>query len=299
MVCILGMGSCGNKSSSAFTTNVSLINQAMTNMVTNTSSSTSVTTFNSQSNNITVLPPKGYDYRTWGPLVKGCTQKNEQTMDSSQRVSVSLDVSSTKNLQKQISNALTAQNDKALKQKSDFLQTASNVSDTATTVNQAISNLVATNISDSVTNSLKVLLTNAQKNKFTMYGPVECTKENPYLSTNTQKLVSSQIVDTITKALTSTTLKDVMATTSDIKNKEETEQEGKGLSSLIDSVFKGISGIFSSVAFAIIAPIIAIVIIIAILMFVFKGSISKIAEKKAGVSFGKWLFGRKRVRGRR
>ena len=224
-VCIVGMvGDCGNKSSSSFASNVSIINQAMTNMVSSTSSSSTVHNFNVQNNSIEIVLPPDYTYKTHGPPSKNCVFSNVQNMNASQKVSVSLDVNNIKDLRKQISTALKTENDQAVKQKSAFLQTASNSSSTATTVNEAISNLVSTNISESVRLELKTLLDNAQNNNLKIPGPVECSKENPTLSSNIQNMVSSQIVDSITKALTKTTLSEVMGTTSDIKNKGKNDE---------------------------------------------------------------------------
>jgi len=293
-VCILGMGDCGNKSSSSFTTNVSLINQSLTNMVNSTSNSTIVKNFNSQNMEVNV-----------GGKSIGCTYSNNQNINASQKVSVSLDVSNTKNLQAQITNSLKASNDQAVKQQTGVLQTASSSTSTATTVNQAISNLVSTNITDSVLNQLSVILNNAQKNKVNIKGDAICTKENPTLSSNVQNILSSQIVDTITKALTGTTLSTLTKNESDIKNRGSVDQKGGGLDTLISSFFSGLSSLFTG-------PIMIIgliVIVLAVLAFVFKGTISKIAESKAGVSsspaaiaqFGRRLakmtrFGARRLR---
>ena len=281
-VCILGMGDCGNKSSSSFTTNVSKISQTMSNMVTSTSNSTYVKNYNVQNNAVNVTAPPGYD-RSWGPLMKGCTMSNNQTMNATQSVSVSLDVSSTKNLQTQITNSLKAANDTSTKQKSAFLQTASNSSSSATTVNEAISNLVSTNISDSVTNSLQVLLDNAQNNIVNVVGPVECTKDNPNFTVNIQNMLVSQIVNTITKALTGTTLSNIQKSTTDATNKVTADQEGEGVTSIIDSLFDGIGGVISGPFKYIGIAIVAVVLL---------GIIGKVVMSKKSES----AFGRRRRR---
>ena len=293
-----------NKSSASFASNTSIINQSMTNMVNSTSNSTTVHNFNVQNNSVKVIAPPGYTYATYGPLVKGCTVMNKQTMNATQKVSVSLDVSSTKNLQTQISNALKTANDTAIKQKAAFLQTANNESSTATTVNEAISNLVSKNINDSVTNSLTTLLNNAQNNVVELVGPVECTKENPTLSANIQELLSSQIVDTITKALTGTTISEITSTKSDIKNKTSSDQEGEGISGAISAVFSGFTGLVSGLFDGVTGPfkwiIIAIVaaIIIGGLVAIFKKPSPP--EASVAAAFGRMLFGGRKSRfGRR
>jgi hypothetical protein len=230
-ICVLGAGDCGNKSSSSYTTNVSLINQTMTNMVTSTKDSTIVKSFNTQNIELDV----------GGDLID-CPITMDQSMDVSQKVSISLNVSSTKALQNQVEQALKQSNETAVKQKTDMLQTASNESSTATTVNQAISNLVTTNITDSVTKELSTLIETLQNGKFKIKGNVDC-KGKPLMFT--QKMLVTQVVNTLTKALTGTTLSNVVQNKADVKNKTTVDQEGGGIGSVIGSIFSGIAGIFS------------------------------------------------------
>ena len=176
-------------------------------------------------------------------------------------------MSSTKNLQNQIKNALITSNDNAVKQKAGFLQTASNSSSSKTTVNEAISNLVTNNISDTVTNSLVAILDNAQNNKIIIEGPVECSKENPYIFSNIQNMLTSQIVDTITKALTGTTISNVMETSSDISNKNVGDQEGEGIGSVISAFFEGLAGLISGTVMAIGAIVIVLAIIVGCIIY--------------------------------
>ena len=148
-----------------------------------------------------------------------------------------------------------------------------------------------------------ILMKNLQKNKFKVGGNLNCKGQPMVL---TQTMLTSQIVDTITKALTGTTISNTTNTSSDTSNKTAVDQKGGGISDLTDSIFSGISGvfgsIFSGVSSIVKGPIIVIgviVVLLAILAYVFRGSISKIAESKAGVSFGAMLFGKKTRIGRR
>jgi len=235
-LCFLGMGDCGAKSDTKSITNIKNINQSMTNMVTSTSNSVTATQFNVQSNSIKVIAPPGYDFKTYGPLVDGCVFTNNQSMNASQKVSVTLDLKDTKSLQKQISSALKQTNDNAVKQKTEAFATASTTANNYTEVNQVIENLVSTNITNDVRNSLTVLMKNAQSNKLEIPGPVKCTSANPTLSSNVQSMITSQIVDTITKSLTGTTLSEALKTETDLANKNKVDQESGGLAGLIKSV---------------------------------------------------------------
>ena len=298
-VCILGMGDCGNKSSSSFVSNVRNINQTMTNMVSSTSQSVRVTQINVQSNKIKLVAPPGYD-KSWGPLSKNCVFKNTQEMNATQKVSVTLDLSSTKNLQTQVSTALKNANENAVKQKTDFLQTASNSSSSATTINQAIENLVSTNINDTVKQSLDQLMKNAQTNELEITGPVECAPGTA-ISENVQKMVVSQISEALTKALTGTTLSNVSKLTSDNTNKNNADQEGGGIGSVISSVFKGLTGLLGTMGMIWVA-IIGIVVIGAIFFLptILKAVGGGGTTKMGNGSFAQMLFGRRKVRfGRR
>ncbi|NBW29563.1 hypothetical protein EBR37_04240, partial [bacterium] len=237
----------------------------------------------------------GYDAKTWGPLVKGCTFVNNQSMNATQKVSVTLDLSSTTNLQKQVTTALQAANDTSTSQKVAFLQTASTTSNNFTSVNQAISNLVSTNITDEVKQDLKQLMDNAQNNNLDIEGPVECTKDNPTLASNIQNMLVSQISDTLTKAITGTTVAEAIKSETTIKNTTKTEQKGEGFASVISAVFSGLAGLMTG-------PVLIIMLIVVvggIMLFVFRGTISKILEKKTGTSFGRRRAGRSTSYGRR
>jgi hypothetical protein len=132
-------------------------------------------------------------------------------------------------------------------------------------------------------------MTNAQTNELEITGPVECAPGTA-ISENVQKMVVSQISEALTKALTGTTLSNVSKLTSDNTNKNTGDQEGGGIGSVISNLFKGLTGLLQG-PFIIIG---IIVVVLAILAYVFRGTISKIAEKKAGA------FGRRKVRfGRR
>ena len=105
-------------------------------------------------------------------------------------------------------------------------------------------------------------------------------------------MIVKQLTDKLTKALTGTTVDNILSTSVENVNKTTQEGEAGGLTGLVKGFFDGLSGLMTG-PFIIIG---IIVIVLAILAYVFRGSISKILEKKAGAAFGKVLFGRKRRR---
>ena len=99
---------------------------------------------------------------------------------------------------------------------------------------------------------------------------------NPTPIKMSQKIVAKQMTDALTKAVTGTTLDNVIKNTAKAETEDvkKSKQEGP-----IDAIAKLMQGPFIIIGI--------IVIVLAILGFVFKGTIAKVIEKKAGVSFGR------------
>lgn len=287
MGCIWGIGDCGSKSDNRSITNTKNIEQAMANMVSSTSSSTYVKVDNVQSNDITILAPPG---STASNNIKYCTVKNNQNMDFSQNVKVSLDLRDETTLKNQIKSALKSANETAQKNNTEFLATAGTTLNNYTEVDQLIEKLVSNNVTKSLYDDLKQFMSNLQENKILLEGPIECVPGTSIVE-NVQTMVLKQVTDKLTKALMGTTVDNVFET--NIENTNTTDQQGDsgGAPGLIDSFFSGLSELISS-------PIMiigVIVIVLVVLVYVFRGAISKTVEKKAG-AFGAMLFGRKKSR---
>ena len=278
-ICILGMGSCGNKSNTSFTTNVSNINKTVTNIINTNTNSASATNANTnsftlrQSPQVVLVPASQY-----GPAVisepfscKNCTFNIGQSIVANQKVKLMAKIESKIDLQNKISNALKTDNSAKSTQKSQFLQTASNSTSTATTVNEAIENLISTNITDQTVNAINAMLTNANS------GLIELTGSNENLTINNpQSIVSSQIIDLITTSITGTSMKNITSNTSDIKNKIDNDQSGEGIFSLFTGVFK-----FIAMGVAAVVGIIVLIILAKMLM-----------SKKQNVAVNNFLFGK-------
>jgi hypothetical protein len=284
-ICILGMGDCGSKSDNRSITNIKNVNQTMTNMVSNTSVSTNVQQANIQRNKIKVLAPPGYD-KSWGPLMKNCTVKSSQNMNASQTVKVSLDLKDETALKNQISTALKTANETAQKNKTEFLATASTTSNNYTEVNQVIENLVSTNISKSVYDDLKQLMESIQENEGEFYGPIECAPGTAFYE-NAQTMVVKQVADKLTKALTGTSVDNVLETKVENTNKTVQEGESGGATGLLNAF----GGIFTGPLMMILGIVIAVAVLGIIGLVIFKS----LGSKKAA-AFGGMLFGRKKSR---
>jgi hypothetical protein len=249
-ICVVGMGDCGNKSDQKAITNITNINKSMTNMVSSTKQSSIIQSFNTQSNKVKITWPNypGFKRMPGEYLIDGCTFDNIQTMNATQKVSISLDLSSTTNLQNQISSTLKADQAQATKQKTEFLATASNTSNNYTEINQVIDNLVSNNITNEVVQHLTQILKNFQGNELILEGPIICRDGKPYAK-NKQEMLVTQISDTLTKAITGTTVANAISASATASQTQASDQEAAGATSfitgLLDSLFGGLSSVMT------------------------------------------------------
>ena len=268
----------GSSQSSSVKQTVEVLNKTMTTMVTKNTNSASAKNTNSNSFRITI-GEKGD--------VKNCKLNLTQKINAKQAVKVMAKFASKADLQTQMKAALKNEVDQSSQSTQDALATSIGVQNSKQEINQKISNIVETNITNETVNEVNGFLDNLNSGELEIKGKWDCGTNGP-IEIN-QSIVADQIVELLSDAMIGNSVTTATDTTTAATSKQVSKSEQKG-------VIDALGGLISSAAFAILAPIIAIVIIIAVLMFVFKGSISKIAEKKAGVSFGTWLFGRKKFR---
>jgi hypothetical protein len=269
----------GSSQSSSVKQTVEVLNKSMTNLVTSSTNSASAKNTNSNSFKISI-GEKGD--------IQNCNFNLTQKINAKQAVKVMAKFSSEADLQTQMKAALKNSVDQSSQSTQAALATSIGVQNSKQEINQKISNIVETNITNETFNEVNGFLDNLNSGELEIKGKWSCAKTGGAIVIN-QDIVSEQIVELLSDAMIGNKITTSTDTATEAVSKQVLKSEQKG-------VIDAISGLVSSAAFAILAPIIAIVIIIAILMFVFKGSISKIAEKKAGISFGTWLFGRKKFR---
>jgi len=293
MVCILGMGDCGNKSSSAYASNVNNINKSMFNMTNKVGQTTNVTNVNSQTLQFT---------NGKHGVVKGCNITFNQIVKADQDIKVTLNVTNLTDLREQISNTLKQDVQSSSNQKTAYLQTASNENVTSTTMNETIDNLVSKTIDNPTFQTVHTMLQNLQHGKFENLGKIICTPGQNAIVIS-QEIVSKQIADILTRALTGTTVDELIISSSDFKGSSNTDQVGGGVADAISSLFKGIGGVitnlFDGLSGLLSSPsgiIMIIVIIVVLYIVIFKkpGVKKATAVNTAVATFGKLLFGKKR-----
>jgi len=288
-VCILGMGDCGSTSTNTVKETQNTINQALTNMVNDTSTSSNIRTINIQEGTVTLGNIKG-----------GCKNLGniDQSIQSGQTVKLNINISSTKNLQDQVANALKAKVNNSTTQKQGFLTTASTTSNNYTSIDQYINNLVSSNITDSVRQSLDSLVKNHQKGNIKALD-IDCTGGGENIGNISQYAISSQVVDILFKALVKNDVKHTLDNKSETDVKNKVDQENSGLTGLVAELGKILNSILSTPFLIIGALILVVILLIVIFKFMFTGSSKSSAPvPKAVASFGKMLFGNKKI-GRR
>jgi predicted transcriptional regulator len=268
----------GSSQSSSVKQTVEVLNKSMTNLVTKNTNSASAKNTNSNSFKITI-GEKGD--------VQDCNISLTQKINAKQAVKVMAKFASEADLKTQMKSALKNSVDQSSASTQAALATSIGVQNSKQEINQKISNIVETNITNETFNEVNGFLDNLNKGELEIKGKWSCAKTGGAIVIN-QDIVSEQIVELLSDTMVGnkiTTSTD-NATVADSKQVLKSEQKGA-----IDAIFGGISGLFTGPIMA----IGAIIILIAIIGIIGKMMMSK-KETAAAMAF---LFGRKRVRGRR
>ena len=278
----------GSSQSSNVKQTVEILNKSMTNLVTKNTNSASAK--NSNSNSFRIRIGEKGD-------VQGCNLDLTQTITASQAVKVMAKFASVADLKTQMKSALQNSVDQSSQSTQAALATSIGVQNSKQEINQKISNIVETNITNETLNQVNGFLTNVNNGVLEIMGKWSCASTGGKIVIN-QGIVSNQVVELLSDAMIGNSITTVAdtATKADSKQVQKSEQKG-----VIDAFAGLLTGPIMIIGL--------IVIVLAVLAFVFKGTISKIAESKAGVSsspaaisqFGRRLakmtrFGARRLR---
>ena len=274
------MGSASSKSTNQAFTSVS---KSVTNVMTSKQQSTNAVQQNT--NNIELLFGEKSDVE--------CNIKLGQKIKSSSTIKSMSTFSDTKELK----DKLTAAVDNTVKNSDSVTQgafsTALNVSNSKTNISQSITNIIEKNITDDITSTLNNAITNMNNAKFTVLGKYKCPPGGS-IEIN-QEIVTEQLTDVVMDALTSTISESQVAVTVAQKVENETKVTQQGAIDAVgdagEKVLKAggeaIGDVVGAAGLAMLGPlflIFGVVIVGAVIMYVFRGTISNIAEKKLGVS---------------
>ena len=234
MVCWFGLVGCENSTVIEQRQTVKLVNDTIIKMINTTKTDVTQHQLNTQDMDIT------FDY-----VGANCDLNVTQSITATQKTNINLNTSTQAKLNEQITAALQAANKNAIDQQSNAFQTANNDGTVTNSSDLDIKSAVEINMGTDTAATLTQLMENPQKMKVHV-GRMECVKGQPPKNF-LQNIVAQQYADLIVTALTGTTIDKVMGGDSNVDNDTDVKQVGKGLSGIIDSIFGGIAGIFTSV----------------------------------------------------
>ena len=271
----------GSAQSSSVKQTVEVLNKSVTNMVTTNTNIASAR--NSNANSFTVKIGEKGD-------ISDCNFKFGQKINAKQAVKVMAKFQSEADLQTKMKTALKNSVDQSSSSTQAALATSLNCQNSKQEINQKVSNLVETNIKNETLNQVNGFLDNLNNGTLEILGKWSCAKSGGVIEIN-QDIVSDQLVELLSDALIGNKITNETDTSASADSKQKQKSDQKGVIDALGGLMTGP------------LMIIALIIVVGIIgVFIFRKSISKIAESKAGVSFGKRFglqFGKKRLRMRR
>jgi hypothetical protein len=275
------MGSASSKTTNQAFTSVS---KSVTSVMTSQEQETTVVQENS--NNVEVIVGKE-------GKVTGCDLEIGQSITSTSSIKAMSTFTNTKDLQDKLKAAVdnTVKNSDAVTQ--GAFSTALNVSNSKTNISQSITNIIEKNITDKTTNKLNSIIKNMNNAKLLIEGQWSCGPKGT-IEIN-QAIVTQQLTDIVMEALTKNISTSEVAVTAAQKVENETKVTQQGAidavgdagGKLIDSAGTAGSKLIGAAGMAMLGPlflIFGVVIVGAVIMYVFRGTISNIAEKRLGFS---------------
>jgi hypothetical protein len=230
----------GSAQSSDAKQTVSVVNQAMNNLVTN--NTTSGKGVNINTNTLTV--------NLRGAKISGCTSLNlSQKITANQTVKVTSKFQNLTDLQTQMKSALQNAVSQSSSSTQGSIAAALNIQNTTSEINQAITNQVTNNITTNTLSEVNGFLSNIQNGTYEMSGlTYECA---PGGSINiTQETISNQTAELLSDALIQNSVTNVQSNSTSATTSQKLTSSQKGL---LDGLFSG--------PFLIIAAVIAVCVV--------------------------------------
>ena len=218
-----------------------------------------------------------------------CNVISNLYINSNSAISVSVKNTTKTDMKNELINQMTDAIENFNKTKQGAFSTSIAVTNNASTIREAVQNVVESRDTDTTISNIFELISGINQNKFVNRGKWICPNGGT-LEFNQTTVLDNVVNSLMNSVMTSNTGSSTDNTdSSDTKNTNDTEQQGA-----IDAFGKAISNFMKSIGDAIgnimKGPVLVIcitIVVIAVLAFIFRKSISKIAEKKTGVSFGR------------
>jgi hypothetical protein len=267
----------GSAQSSIVQQTVSVVNEAMTNLVTENSTGGTAKAINSNSIKINM---KG--------LTTNCKVGIIQKITANQKLSVMSQFQSLNSMQTQMTTALQNAADQQSKSTQGALATALNVQASKQSINQAIANRVKTNVTQKNFASVNAFIQNLNKGELNMEGATITCQPGEEGIVVTQEIINNQIVEMLANAVIGNAVTGTTNASASASSTQAMESKQQGL---VDALSGLISGPFIAIG--------VIIIVLAVLSFLMRGKISGLIEKKnsidlakAAQKFGRSFFGR-------
>lgn len=230
MVCILGMGDCGSKSTNTIQVLTDTINQNITNIMNKTQ--------NSSTSNCAVTQFMGVEI---GPDAIVCSPLNISQTSSVVCKSIGVfETSGQNNLstiaQQAVDQAATASNDTT----QSFLSTSSSSSSNNVDMKNYIKNLVQRNFTKETQNSCLTTATISQNLPIKFNGKMKCAQDGSPASDWVQSAQLSGLADCAGKNIEAILLNDSVVQSAITKADASNKTTQKGISEIIDSIFGGL-----------------------------------------------------------
>jgi len=273
-----------SQSSQTVQQTVSVVNSAMTNMVSNNTTSVTARTINS--NDIKV--------KLGNARITNCNINIGQQIKADQNVKMMAKYSNITDLQNDVKNALKNEVKQLSSTEIGALSGSLSIQNNDQSINQFITNTVTNNITQNVLNELNAFLDNANKGDYDLSGLVYTCKGDQAL-TITQGIVSKQTADMLSNAVIGTNIKDTSDSSAAAKSDQVAKSKLQGaISAILGPLAALLGGGMIAYAMIFICPVLMICCCCAMCMMGGKkGSSAPAATPQksvaASTSFGKKL----------
>jgi hypothetical protein len=232
--------------------------------------------------NVTIAAGNKFKFVNTGTVK--CNVISYQNITSNSAISVSVKNTTTTDMKNELINQMTNAIENFNKTKQGAFSTSIAVTNNASTIREAVSNVIESSSVESTISNIFELISGINDNKFINRGKWICPN-NGTLEFNQTTVLNNIVNSLMNSVMTSNTDSSTDNTdSSDTKNKNDTEQQGA-----IDAFGGFIKSIGDAIGNIMKGPLLVIciaIVVLAILAFIFRKSISKIAERRTGVSFG-------------
>jgi len=250
----------------------SIVNQSMTNMVTENISKTSAVTVNANQINLDLT----------GANIQDCDLDFSQMISAEGSVKCMAKFSSLADMKSQLSNALEARAAQASKEEQQALSLSLGVSTGISNINTAISNYVNTNITNKTLNEVNSHLANKNGIEIKAKGlTMKCSKGQGKFVIN-QGIVSKQTAELLSDAIIGNKFDSQMGSNAKTATEQKSEQKATGIQEIV-----------SALGLTMMLPLIICVVVIAI--FLLPGLLKSKGGALKMMKFGKrFRFGGRR-----